>query len=490
MRLLAFLLAVTAAAFAQCIVDGTVVNSSNGAPIEHAHISITAASDTFFADSDTAGKWVVEHVPCVRATVVVNRPGFLRKQQIVEKSHTHDVRLQLAPQAVLAGRVLDEEQGEPLLGAQVSLMTARVINGVRGVQASTSADTNDLGEYRFSGLAAGKYILCANAGGGAVVASGARPYGEKCYPGSTAMEVAAGYEGRVDFVLPPLATVQVSGVVSGRPEGPTTIVVLVPRTQIARMYMGLSARPNPDGTFVIRHVPPASYTALVTSGRMATSAPVEVGSADIDSLQLHIEPGATIAGTATIVSATERKLTGAMDVQLVRDLAIDGVAFSKSSSSTASQPTFTFSDIPAGNYRVQLTPPTPFYVKSVTLGGRDISNSDFIVAPGAGNIEVVLADDGGTVEGDVSTDDGPSPAWVLLQKDGISSRNARADASGHFKIDNLPPGDYKVYAWDDNTNVEYGNPEWMRQNAKGVAVTVAPAQTAQARVTRQTAPPE
>ena len=223
---------------------------------------------------------------------------------------------------------------------------------------------------------------------------------------------------------------------------------------------------------------------------MATSAPVEVGSADIDSLQLHIEPGATIAGTATIVSATERKLTGAMDVQLVRDLAIDGVAFSKSSSSTASQPTFTFSDIPAGNYRVQLTPPTPFYVKSVTLGGRDISNSDFIVAPGAGNIEVVLADDGGTVEGDVSTDDGPSPAWVLLQKDGISSRNARADASGHFKIDNLPTGDYQVYAWDDNTNVEYGNPEWMRQNAKGVAVTVAPAQTAQARVTRQTAPPE
>ena len=113
-----------------------------------------------------------------------------------------------------------------------------------------------------------------------------------------------------------------------------------------------------------------------------------------------------------------------------------------------------------------------------------------MVAPGAGNIDVVLADDGGTVEGDVSTDDGPSPAWVLLQKDGVSSRNARADASGHFKIDTLPPGDYKVYAWDDSSNVEYGNPEWMRQNGKGVAVSVAPGQTAQVRVTRQTAPPE
>ena len=122
-------------------------------------------------------------------------------------------------------------------------------------------------------------------------------------------------------------------------------------------------------------------------------------------------------------------------------------------------------------------------MKSVTLGGRDISNSDFIVAPGAGNIEVVLADDGGTLEGDVS-----EPAWVLVQKDGVSSRNARTDSNGHFKIENLPPGDYKVYAWDDNTNVEYGNPEWMRQNGKGVAVSVAPGQTAQVRVTRQTAP--
>jgi hypothetical protein len=488
MRTLALLLFVNAAAFAQCTVDGTVVNSASGAPIERAHVSIVNGNDVFFSDSDATGKWIVEHLPCENVTVVVNRPGFLRKQQAIAKA-AHDVRLKLVPQAVLAGRVLDE-QGEPLLGAQVSLMTSRVINGLRGVQASTSAITNDLGEYRFSGLAAGKYILCANAGGGPVTATGARPFGEKCYPGSLPMDVAAGYEGRIDFMLPPLTTVRVSGKVSGQSEGELATVVLVPRSQIARMSMGLSTPVREDGGFTIRNVPPSSYTALVTSGRMATSTPVEVGSADIDSLQLHIEPGVTVTGTVKIVSATERKITGAMDVQLVRDLATDGVAFSEIGSAIASRPSFAFSEIPAGNYRVQLTPPAPFYVKSVTLGGRDISNSDFIVAPGAGNIEVVLADDGGTVEGDVSTDDGPSPAWVLLQKDGASSRNARADAAGHFRIDNLPPGDYKVYAWDDNTNVEYGNLDWMRQNAKGVSISVGPGQTAQVRVTRQTAPPE
>jgi protocatechuate 3,4-dioxygenase beta subunit len=476
MRTLALLFAISAAAFAQCTVDGTVVNSLSGAPIERAYLSITAGSDTFFTDSDAAGKWIFEHAPCENATVVVNRPGYLKKQQSIAKA-AHDVRLELAPQAVLAGRVLDE-QGEPLLGAQVSLMTSRVINGVRGTQASTSAVTNDLGEYRFSGLTAGKYILCANAGGGALVARGGRTYGEKCYPGSLPLEVGPGYEGQIDLRLSPLTTVRVSGIVSGQTEGKDTTISLLPTGQIARMNIGLSAQLKTDGTFVIRHVPPASYNVLVVSGRMWTSTPINVGSADMDSLQLHLEPGATVTVTVKPVPIT------AMEGQLVRDLAIDGVAFSQLGEWNADRTAFTFADIAAGNYRLQLTPPTPFYVRSATLGGRDISNSDFMVTPGIGPIEVVIADDGGALEGDVS-----EPAWVLLQKDGVSSRNARTDANGHFKIDNLPPGDYQVYAWDDNTNVEYGNPEWMRQNGKGVAITVAPGQSAHVRVTRQTAPP-
>jgi hypothetical protein len=477
MRTLALLLAVSAAAFAQCTVDGTVVNSTTGAPIARAHISVTAARDTFFADSDAVGKWVVEHLPCEGATVLVNRPGFLRKQQVIDKSPAHDVQLILAPQAVLAGRVLDE-QGDPLAYAPVSLMTARIINGIRGVQASTSTYTNDLGEYRFPNLEAGKYRLCVNAGGGNILATGGRPYGEKCYPDFLPIAVAAGYEGRIDFMLSPIATVRVSGQVSGL-AGKTATVSLVPATQIARMSLGLSASVQADGRFTIKNVPPSSYTAFVRSEHGQATIPVEIGSADVNSLQLHFDPGSTVTGTVKIVSASESALPSDMDLQLVRD----GVAFSQAPVWNDDRTSFTFSDIPVGKYRVELTNFEPFYVKSVTLAGRDISTADFMVAPGMGNIEVVLADDGGAVEGDVS-----ESAWVLVQKDGVS-HNARTDAGGHFKIDNLPPGDYKVYAWDDTTNVEYGNPDWMRQNAKGVAVSVARGQTAAVRVTRQTAPP-
>jgi hypothetical protein len=513
MRTLALLLFVSANILAQlaptsCSLDGTVVNSLTGAPVARAHISIVETDDTFstasgFAESDVSGKWSAGHVPCGRVTVAVNRVGFRRSRKspldpnvlLVANSPIHDVKLILAPQAVLAGRVVDDE-GDPIINAQVSLMTARVINGIRGVQASTSAMTDDRGEYRFAGLPDGKYILCANSGGGVVVNGGARAYGDKCYPGpansnpSSTLDVPEGYEGRIDFVLSPLITVRVGGVVSGQPDGTGATVNLIPRTQIVRMLMGLSAHVQPGGTFTIGNVPPGSYIASATAGELKGRMPIEVGNSDVGGVRLHLEAGVTITGTVKVESVGQRKLEHTQYLVLLRNLDPGGIAGSQGTVWSENKASFTVPGLPVGNYRLELSPPAPFYVKSATLDGRDISNSEFSVAPGVGNIELILADDGGIVEGDVSTDDGPSPAWVFVQKDGLPSRNARADANGHFRIDTVPPGDYKVYAWDDNTSVEYANPDWMQRNGHGVAVTVAAGQTAQVKLTRQTAPGE
>lgn len=506
MRTLAALLFISFVAFAQptdtknCSVDGSVVNSVSGAPVLRAHISVAGTSDSVLADSDTGGKWRIEHIECGRVTLAANRTGFLRLQQsnllLAANTPLHDVKLELAPQAVLAGRILDD-QGDPILGAQVSLMTSRIMNGARGIQASNSTTTNDLGEYRFAGLVAGKYILCANAGGGAVIANGSRPYGERCYPGPTdggaasAMAVAAGYEGKVDFTLSPLATFRVSGVASGQPEGVCT-VNLTPRTQIARMFMNLSAQARPDGTFSINHVPAGSYTLVATSGtpnrRLTAHKPVDVGGNDVEAIQMHLEPGITVTGTFRSVATTARKIEKPQYGVLLRSS--EGTFGSGPVTWDETGTSFTTTDVVPGNYRFQFFAPAPFYPKSATSGGGDVLGSEVSIGPGVGNIEVVVSDDGGVVEGDVATDYGPGAAWIFLERDGAPSRNARADANGHFRIETVPPGDYKVYAWDDNTRVEYANPEWMQRNGKGVAVTVGPGQTAQVKLVRQVAPPE
>ncbi len=488
-----------------CSVDGTALDSVTGTPIARAHVSIVGANESAQADSDTNGKWSAENVACGAVNVAANRPGFLRFVKsnnlvLVANTPLHGIELRLVPQAVLTGHVLDD-QGDPILGAQVSLMTSRVINGVRGIQASTSTNSNDLGEYRFAGLAAGKYVLCANAGGGTVVANGARPYSERCYPGPVhsdaggstgTMDVATGYEGRVDFTLAPQTTVRVSGVLSGKSDLTYSGVNLVPRTQIARMAMGLGSPVRPDGTFSIRNVPPGSYTLTARStdsnNPMTARMPLEVGGVDVEGIQLRMEPTLKVAGTIKILSASGRKIEKPQFSILLRSA--DRVYGSGQTTWDDSKTAFTISDVEPGNYRLELSPPTPFYLKAATLGGRDMMGSEVTIGQGAGTIEVVISDDGGVVEGDVSGDDGPQAAWIFLQRDGAPSRNVVTDANGHFKISTVPPGDYKVYAWDDNNNVEYANPEWMQRNGKGVAVTVASGQTAQVKLVRQNAPVE
>ncbi len=488
-----------------CSVDGTVVNSVTGAPLLRAHVSVIGANDSALLDSDANGKWSAQNISCGTVTIAANRPGFLRFVKsgnlvLVANTPQHGVELKLAPQAVLAGRALDD-QGDPILGAQISLMTSRVINGVRGIQASTSTNTNDLGEYRFAGLAAGKYILCANAGGGFVIANGARPYSQKCYPGpvstdagnaTSTMDIAAGYEGRVDFTLTPQTTVYVSGVLSGKQDLAYTGVNLVPRTQIARMAMGLASPVRPDGAFSIRGVPPGSYTLTARandSESMTARMPLEVGDVDIEGNPARVlEPTFKVAGTVKILSASGRKIDKPQYSVLLRSS--DRVYGSGQTTWDDSRTAFTISDVEPGNYRLELSPPAPFYLKSATLGGRNMMGSDVAIGQGAGNIDIVISDDGGVVEGDVSGDDGQGAAWIFLERDGAPSRNVVTDANGHFKISTVPPGDYKVYAWDDNNNVEYANPEWMQRNGKGVAVTVDPGQTASVKLVRQNAPVE
>jgi len=488
------LLRVTGVFGQMCSVDGIVVNSVTNAPIVRAQVNIAGADDTSTAVSGTDGKWKAEHLPCGRITIGASRVGFLRSQQsllMMPDSPLHDIKLTLAPQAVIAGRVVDD-QGDPIFGAEVGLLTSHIQNGVRSFQQITAIRTNDLGEYRFAELAAGKYIACVNAG----YSNGPISLGERCYPGSpdagiaSAMSIVASSEARVDFALSRVTTFRVSGVISGQQE--LSNVNLFPPFQNGRVFLNLSTTARPDGTFSIGRVPPGSYILVARSRaentRLEARIPVDVAANDVAEVRLRLESGVTVSGTVRAVSATGRKIEKpeytASLISAELGGAQQGPIWGENRSS------FKLPEMLPGNYRLDFYAPPPFYVKSATLGGRDIATSELPIGPGVGVIEVVISDDGGAVEGITSTDDGPVPAWVYLERDGKPSRNSRTDANGHFKIDTVAPGDYKIYAWEDNTNVEYANPDWMKQNAKGVAVTVAPGQTVQVKLTRQTAPVE
>jgi hypothetical protein len=475
------------------------------------YVSVTNSDDNTVVQSDAAGRWSVAHIACGRATISATRVGFLKSQKapapnpavtLANTAPLHDVKLELSPQAVIAGRVLDD-QGDPIPGALVSLMTSRVLNGMRALAATMSNATNDLGEYRFAGLEAGKYLVCAASGqpgmsGGNIPRP---PVGERCYPGPpdssppVTMDVAPGYEGRVDFTLMPVSTVQVRGVVSGVPEDVNSGVNLVSRAlpnMTGRMGATLSAAVRKDGTFIVRNVPPGAYTLIATAlqqnKRLMARTPVDVGGGDLDGIHVHLEPGVTVAGTVKVVSVAGRKLDKPIFTATLRSADMGGSQVVWDESRTS----FTMPDVLPGNYRLDFSAPAPFYVRSATMGGRDILGAELPIGLGAGSIEVVVTDDGGVLEGDVTADgdEGPVSSWVLVQKEGAPPRNVRTDSNGHFRMDAIPPGDYTAYAWDNNQNVEYANPDWLQRYGKGVGVTIRPGPNEKVKLVRQTAPAE
>src|SRR6185436_15080649 len=74
-----------------------------------------------------------------------------------------DVAFRLTPAATISGRVMDAN-GEPLTGVTVQALRSTFdATGKRTLQATNSARTNDLGEYRLYWINPGRYFVSANA---------------------------------------------------------------------------------------------------------------------------------------------------------------------------------------------------------------------------------------------------------------------------------------------------------------------------------------
>ncbi|HET9132297.1 MAG TPA: carboxypeptidase-like regulatory domain-containing protein, partial [Terriglobia bacterium] len=140
--------------------------------------------------------------------------------------------------------------------------------------------------------------------------------------------------------------------------------------------------------------------------------------------------------------------------------------------------TFVLAGAIAGNYRVYAPPllspnnpgllsglpPAPpalgnSYIKSIRVGGADVLDSGVRLVPVEGlTMEVVIGSSAGILDGKVTRDGKPAAdVTVGMLPNSASARGYRTDmhrtiltdASGHFQFRGLPPGDYKIFAWED-----------------------------------------
>jgi hypothetical protein len=156
-------------------IAGTVVSKADGRPLARARITVGDAKDSKKSQSKVTsedGKYEFTGLPAGKYTLTGARRGFISAGYDQHDQYftaivtgagldTETLVLRLAPDAVIAGKVLDEAN-EPVRHAQVTVYYDDHSSGVDRIRQFRSAQTNDLGEYEVTPLQPGTYFLSAS----------------------------------------------------------------------------------------------------------------------------------------------------------------------------------------------------------------------------------------------------------------------------------------------------------------------------------------
>jgi hypothetical protein len=504
-----------------CTVEGQVLNAISGEPVKKAQINMNGLGGRgnaagFGAITDASGRFVIENLDPGRYSLSAERNGFVRQEYgargpgrpgsplvLSAGQHTRDLVFRLLSQGVIAGKVTDED-GEPVENAQIRVMRYRFAGGQRQMVSPGYGSTDDLGEYRVFGLTPGKYYLSATyrqrnmmmevqdrTPRGAADEGYAPTYfpGTNDPAGAGVIDVAPGAVlSGMDVTLHKTRTLRIRGrVVNPLGEGlPQFMMIrLVPRNSVlAGMNSGTRVLQNRGGTFELRDLTPGSYFLLAQwqeeggKGRVVKQ-PVDLGDSNVDDLIVQLSAPLEVKGLVRVDG------TGEVNLGNVRiGLDPQGPIFvGRFSAEVKDDGSFALENVNADNYTVSVYGlPQNFYVKSIRMGDVDGLDAGLDLTRGStGALDIVVSPNGGQVEGTVADPNGQSAsgATVVLVPDAPRReqsalfKTASTNTSGHFSIQGITPGDYKLFAWEDVETGAYQDSEFLKPfESAGESVTI------------------
>ena len=516
-------------------VQGVVLKRGVNDPLSKATVRLqgidSRAPQTYVTTTGDDGRFIFPNAEPGQYRIAATRDGYVRSEYgqrgpngpgmpitLQAGQQLNDVRLAMGTTGAIHGRVYDTE-GRPLANAAVQALKTSYQAGRRVLTLVQSALTNDLGEYRLFWLAPGSYYITAapegwerlsgiarpvidpegtdDPGAGGMVDEGplnpglrgslldrtaqAETFLPVYFPGATeerlatAIDLRAGANiGGIDVSLIPARPRRVRGVVvnglSGAPaQGVELMRVTNPNPSNRRSYEIVDFE---KGTFDIRQVIPGSYFLIAASGNLRGRALIEVGDKDLENVTIAVAPGFIVSGRVLIEDGPRNVSISNVQISLSADPPITGAAELKAQ--TSADGSFTFQNVAAGNYRMNVAAPPAFgnsYVKSIRLGEIDVLNSGLSVSSRPeSRIEIVLGSNAGALEGRaLSREQQPAVnvTVVLVPDSGRRQRaelykSAQTDTFGKFRFERIPPGDYRVFAWEDVVSGAWQNPEFLR----------------------------
>ena len=318
-------------------IAGTVVQEPGSQPLKKVLVQVVAEDQkqggNYTASTDADGHFRVENVLPGRYRLYLEKTGLVEVNGRGLKSDVNvftiqagqsveDLLFRMLPTAIISGRVTDED-GDPMSGVTVFAQKKRPGKATR--EATGNGTTNDLGEYRLSGLFPGQYWIVATPPPD--MRDYEQPH-EKSPPGDTppdnryvttyypgtydamqasAVALKAGDEMPVNFTLVPARTYRVRGIVTGVTAAQKPAVELVSK---AGDSIRATSEVGPDGQFEVRGVAPGSYVVRAstpTESQLFTAhQDVSVVAADVDGVKLTPQPSFTSPAVSTSREARRR----------------------------------------------------------------------------------------------------------------------------------------------------------------------------------------
>jgi protocatechuate 3,4-dioxygenase beta subunit len=503
----------------KCILEGKVTSAVDGAPLKKATVMIFPQQQPgvmtrpLSATSDADGKFLFKEVEPSRYTLNVFRNGYARQNYgarvpngpgstiaLIPGQHLKDINVRLTPGAAINGRIVDEDN-DPVAGVFVTPQRWGYQQGKRQLLPYGGATTDDRGQYRIFGLAPGRYYISATyRGPNAFMPANqdaketSETYAPTYYPGvydvgqAAAVDLKAGDDiAGVVFRLAKVHAVSVSGFVRGSDGQPikSASIQLLPRRGMFSGFDMQMRMTDEKGAFSIGGVMPGAYVLFVRSAmdqqQIFGRADIDVAGNAIDNVVVQTSSGMDIEAEVHVDGPVDLSKTSARLMLTPEEMVMPVPG----SATQLKEPgTVVLTKVYDGNYLIRVGPlPDDAYVSKAIFDDKDVLAESLKLRGSGGKLDVTINASGAHIEGS-ALDKENQPfkgAVVALVPDEAHRsrtdlfRSATTDQYGHFVLRGVPPGTYKLYAWEAIDSGAYMDPEFLKSyEDQGKTVQLGP----------------
>lgn len=496
-------------------IRGISFDAVRGVPLQNAQVTLTSfgRKEEVTVRSGGGGEFSFENLPAGSYIISVSHysssaadpESQLRSRLVVSLDGQHSIEgLKVSPPAsyTIAGTVQNYEDNWPLSDAIVEAFSVHYVGGAKTYVARGQAVSDDLGRFRIRGLSSGThYIRAWRPPASATVSGDGKAHNSRqvfetiYYP--NARSIAEAQAIRVDRNAPSIEIdVRLRQIDAATVMGHVCTATEVDSRNI-RLGLYQSGPPlgvgtsavigvEPRGDFLLSDLAPGSHLLCGSTNELPplqlACARLDVAEGAKDRTELCLRQPGNVTGQVRLAATKDTHLPMDQFRIVLSPQDIGPIAFGSGGAyQLNSDGHFNAPTLMPGRYRISFDRlPGPWFAERITSANVDATIEGFqVAAQSTSQLEIVLSDRGGAVEGEILGDAIPITTQIVLVPEPAHRKNLQRyfsvglERGRNYKIEGVPPGSYLAIAVDDLSSQEFLDSEWItRYESSGTSIVV------------------